>query len=111
MLLLIACAITVVLVRNLFVATMLLGIVSFIMALIFISLDAVDVAFTESAVGAGISTILYIGTLALVGAEEKGRLRFAPVPLLVCLAVGATLIFASFEMPPFGAADNPIHTH
>src|SRR5690606_39287840 len=52
--LLIAGAITVLLVRNLFVATMLLGIVSFTMALIFISLDAVDVAFTESAVGAGI---------------------------------------------------------
>ncbi|WP_443023791.1 Na(+)/H(+) antiporter subunit B [Sneathiella sp.] len=111
MLLLIAGAITVLLVRNLFVATMVLGIVSFTMALIFISLDAVDVAFTESAVGAGISTVLYIGTLALVGAGEKGRLKFAPVPLLVSAAVGAILIFASFEMPPVGGADNPVQTH
>nr|WP_293949679.1 DUF4040 domain-containing protein [Sneathiella sp.] len=111
MLLLIAGAVTVLMVRNLFVATMLLGIVSFTMALIFISLDAVDVAFTESAVGAGISTVLYIGTLALVGAQEKERPKFAPVPLLICLAVGAALIFATFDMPPFGAADNPVHTH
>lgn len=111
MLLLIAGALAVLSVRNLFVATMLLGIVSFTMALIFISLDAVDVAFTEAAVGAGISTVLYIGTLALVGSQEREKSKFAPGPLAVCLAVGAVLYYATYEMPRYGQPDNPVHTH
>ncbi len=111
MLLLVAGTMTVLIVRNLFVATMLLGIVSFTMALIFVSLDAVDVAFTEAAVGAGISTVLYIGTLAMVGAQEKEKKTIAIGPLIICLAVGATLFYATYEMPAYGRATNPVQTH
>ncbi len=45
--------------RNLFAAVMLFGIYSLLSAALFVTLDAVDVAFTEAAVGAGIATILY----------------------------------------------------
>lgn len=109
--LLVAGALTVLMARNLFVATMLLGIVSFILALLFISLDAVDVAFTEAAVGAGISTVLYIGTLALVGSQEKAGIKIAPAPMAICLAVGAVLVYATYQMPIYGSPDNPVHTH
>ena len=57
--------------RNLFVVVMLAGIYSLLAATIFVVLDAVDVAFTEAAVGAGISTVLFLGTLALTTSEEK----------------------------------------
>ena len=57
--------------RNLFAVVMLSGIYSLLCAALYTSLDAVDVAFTEAAVGAGISTVLMLGTLALVGHEEK----------------------------------------
>ncbi len=110
MLLLVAGALSVLYVRNLFVATMLLGAVSFIMALIFITLDAVDVAFTEAAVGAGISTVLYLGTLALVGSEERVPAKLKMMPLLLSLSVGAALLYATFEMPIVGAADTPVQT-
>ncbi len=106
-----ATTLSVLVVRNLFVASMLLGIVSFIMALIFVSLDAVDVAFTEAAVGAGISTILFMGTLALVGYREKDGSAFALGPALASLVVGAALLYATAEMPEFGNPDNPAHTH
>ena len=36
----------------------------------FTVLDAVDVAFTEAAVGAGVSTVLLLATLALTGHED-----------------------------------------
>ena len=42
---------------------MLAGIYSFLMASVLIVLDAVDVAMTEASVGAGISTVLLLGTL------------------------------------------------
>ena len=40
------------------------GAYSLISALMFVTLDAVDVAFTEASVGAGISTILFVAAMA-----------------------------------------------
>ena len=58
-------ALRIIFLKDLFAVVMLFGIYSFLSALIFINLDAVDVAFTEASVGAGISTVLMLGTLAL----------------------------------------------
>ena len=52
-------------IRHLFAITMLFGIFSLLSAGLFVVMDAVDVAFTEAAVGAGISSILFLGTLSL----------------------------------------------
>ena len=57
--------------RNLFAAVMLAGIYSLLTAAVFVILDAVDVAFTEAAVGAGIATILMLAALALTGREQS----------------------------------------
>jgi len=46
--------------RNLYAATILLGIYSLLMALTWTLLHAVDVAFTEAAVGAGVVTVLMV---------------------------------------------------
>ncbi len=48
--------------RSLFAAVMLFGMFSFLSATLFVVLDAVDVAFTEAAVGAGIATVLMLAT-------------------------------------------------
>ena len=52
--------------RHLFAVVMLSGIYSLLSAVFFVSLDAVDVAFTEAAVGAGISTVLMLGGMLLL---------------------------------------------
>ena len=97
--------------RNLFAVVMLMGIYSFLSAALFVVLDAVDVAFTEAAVGAGISTILALGTLAIVGSQEKRPSREPFVPLLIVLATGGVLVYGTSDLPRWGAPDNPIHTH
>ncbi len=104
-------AIAVVRLRNLFAVVMLFGIYSLLSASIFVVLDAVDVAFTEAAVGAGISTVLMLGTLALTDREEKIPARTSVVPLLVVLATGAALVYGTLDMPYFGAADAPANQH
>lgn len=104
-------AVRVIFLKNLFAVVMLFGIYSFLSALIFINLDAVDVAFTEASVGAGISTVLMLATLALTGSREKENKHSSLLPLLVVVATGAALIYGTLDMPPFGAADNPIHQH
>ena len=97
--------------RNLFAVAMLAGIYSLLSAGLFTALDAVDVAFTEAAVGAGISTILVLGTLALVGHEQKKSTRSSVIPLLVVLVTGSILVYGTFDMPPYGDPGNPAHHH
>lgn len=104
-------AIAVVRMRNLFAATMLMGIYSLLSAGLFVTMDAMDVAFTEAAVGAGVSTILMLGTLALVGSEEAKPKRRPIIPLFVTFVVGGILIYGSLDMPAFGDPNNPVHQH
>ncbi|WP_417513839.1 DUF4040 domain-containing protein [Minwuia sp.] len=109
---LIVMAIGIVRLRNLFAVVMLASIFSLIMASVFTLLDAVDVAFTEAAVGAGISTILALGTLALIdNRREKIPDRFHFTPLLVSLATGAALLWAMEELPVVGDPSAPAQVH
>jgi multicomponent Na+:H+ antiporter subunit B len=97
--------------RNLFTAVMLAGIYSLVSAGLFVVMDAVDVAFTEAAVGAGISTVLVLGTLALVGYQESAPKRSPILPLFVVILTGGILVYGTSQLPPFGSPDNPAHQH
>ena len=109
--LLVLTAIAIIRQRNLFAVAMLSGVFSLLSAGLFVTLDAMDVAFTEAAVGAGISTVLMLGTLALTTKEEKPPKRSRFLPFLVCIVAGAALIYGTLDMPPFGAAGNPVQVH
>ena len=75
-------------------------------------MDAVDVAFTEAAVGAGISTILMLATLAVTKRVEKARKRqIRPGPLLLVLVTGALLIYGTLDMPYFGDPEAPVQQY
>ncbi len=97
--------------RDLFTVAMLTGIYSLVIACFFMLQDAVDVAFTEAAVGAGITTVLFLATLSMVGREEAPASRIH-LPALACtLAVGALLVYASQDMPAWGDPNAPVHQH
>ena len=106
-----ATAITILWLRSLFAVVMLSGIYSLLAASMFVALDAVDVAFTEAAVGAGISTVLMMATIALTGEKERSPAHMPMLSLVVVLITGAALIYATFDMPAFGAADAPVNLH
>lgn len=97
--------------RNMFGVVILAGVYSFLMASVMMTLDAVDVAMTEAAVGAGISTVVLLATLHLTGSMEYPQPRNVGLPLFVALVVGAVLVYGTFNLPPFGVADAPIHQH
>jgi len=108
---LVVTAIAVVRMRSLFAMVMLSGVFSLLSALLFVTLDAVDVAFTEAAVGAGISTVLMLGTLALTARFERPSSHSPLIPLFVVFVTGGALIYGTLDMPNFGAADAPAQTH
>ena len=109
--LLAATAIAVVRMRGLFAAVMLMGIYSFLGASWMLLLDAPDVAFTEAAVGAGISTILVLATLALTTTRARGRERPPVLPLLVVTLTGAILGYGTIDMPAFGDGNAPANVY
>ena len=106
-----ATAITILWLRSLLAVVMLSGIYSLLAASMFVALDAVDVAFTEAAVGAGISTVLMMATIALTGEKERSPAHMPLLSLVVVLITGSALIYATFDMPAFGAADAPVNLH
>jgi multicomponent Na+:H+ antiporter subunit B len=97
--------------RNLFSVVVLFGIYSFLMATVLVALDAVDVAMTEAAVGAGVSTVLLLSALHLTGGTEAKRLHRPLLPLVLSVAVGAVLAYGSLGLPAFSDPLAPIHTH
>ena len=58
------CAIAAITIRDLLSAVVVLGAYSFFMCLLWTEMAAVDVAFTEASVSAGIGTVLMIGAVS-----------------------------------------------
>ena len=97
--------------RSLLAAVMLTSIYSLLSASLFVVLDAVDVALTEAAIGAGISTILMLATIALTGDREKAPRHTPLLPLFVVIATGAALIYGTLDMPHHGDPSAPVHQY
>ena len=108
---LVVTALTIVRMRSILAVVMLSGIYSFLMASIFLVLDAVDVAFTEAAVGAGVTTVLGLVALSLTGDREKLPRHRPLLALAVVVVTGAALLYAGEDMPAIGDPEAPIHRH
>jgi len=87
------------------------GAYSLTSAAMFVNLDAVDVAFTEAAVGAGISTVLFLAAMAYVPADEKPSQNRNLLAGLICVGAGALLLLAVFDLPTLGDPMAPVHQH
>ena len=127
--LLLICAITAISMKDLLSSVAILSAYSLIMAVLWMRLNAVDVAFTEAAVGAGITTLLMIAVLSKTQRREKilqkstiknpklqsrkSRLfsYHSIVSLVIVLLTGAVLIYGTIDMPGFGDPDAPANLH
>lgn len=107
---LLAVAVVIARLDDLFAASMLTGIFSLLSAGLFILMDAVDVAFTEAAVGAGISTVLLLGALSQSTRKEDQR-PTRIMPFIVVTITGTALVFGTLDMPHYGDPSAPIHHH
>jgi multicomponent Na+:H+ antiporter subunit B len=106
------CAVAILRLRDLFAMAMMFGLFSLISAGLFTTMDAPDVAFTEAAVGAGISTILILATLGQTARREHAaRTRLRLVPLAIVWVTGAVLIYGTWDLPAFGDLAAPAHNH
>ena len=61
---LVVCAIAAISIKDLLSSIIILSAYSLIMAVVWVEMHSVDVGVTEAAVGAGITTVIFIATLA-----------------------------------------------
>lgn len=136
---LVGLAIAAVHLRDLLGATAVLGAYSLMMALLWCEMSALDVGFTEAAVGAGISTVLLLAAIGRIGRRESERplgplfkpalrsmrelrLRLAAESarprrtarlgaLAVCALVAAALLYGTRDMPRVGDGNSPANAH
>ena len=97
--------------KNLFAAVLLLCIYSLLSAAIFIVLDAPDVAFTEAAVGAGLSTVLFLMAIALTSKLHSYKSGHPWSAMVLVSLVAGMLLYAVPDFPPFASLDAPAHGH
>lgn len=109
LLLLLVTAAGAIMVKDLMSAVLLLGSYSFFLSLVWAWLGAVDVAFVEAVVGAGLATVLFLLTLFGTAAKDT-RLRRPPpslTTLIVFPVLGALLLYAASDLPEFGDPNSP----
>jgi len=102
-------------------ATAALGAYSLVIAILWCRMNAVDVAFTEAAVGAGISTVLMLAAISRIGRHERrtpptavirGRAKLARLSaIVVVLLTAVALVYGSKDMPRVGDASAPANTN
>ncbi len=109
--LLLTVALAIVCTRSPLSLVLLSGIYSIALCTLFVILDAVDVAFTEAAVGAGISAILFF---AVIRPEDEPVTAFSwpsSRAILLGLGVGVLLLAGTLDMPMYGDHLAPAHQH
>ena len=83
------------------------------LAMVWVVFRAPDVALTEAAVGAGVTTALFLVLLRRTSGSETTQpttptRRVRPASVVVSAAVTLALLLTVPSLPPVGAADTPV---
>lgn len=102
--------------RNLNITVIVNSLFSLFCAILYSIMAAPDVALTESAVGAGLSTVLYLVTILLtrpsnsayihININKKNKAYALQLGLLLCL-VFIIFVIGLTDFPVFGSISNP----
>jgi len=113
--LIIVCALASIMVKDLMSAAVIFGAYSFLMCLLWTEMGAVDVAFTEASVGAGVGTVFFIAavfrTTRHVSRRSEGRLGMKFLGLLGAMMTGLLLLAGVHDFPGWADPNSPASQH
>lgn len=101
--------------RQLIIVSLLMSFISVFFTIIYIILDAIDVAITEAAVGSGVSTILLLAIIYLtksykISIAQYKILSFNGILSIISLIAFLLILISVLPFTPiFGDANNPAH--
>lgn len=113
--LIVICGLSAIAVKDLLGSAVVFGAYSFLMCLLWTEMGAVDVAFTEAAVGAGVSTVLFFAAVhrssRQVRSRQSGRLLYKGIGLLASGLLGGMLFYATIDFPDWADPTSPASSH
>lgn len=98
--------------KNLVESIIIMSVFSLFIGICYLFMDAPDVAMTETALGACLSTCVLLNLVKIVG-EDVGRTRKSKVIFasILCTTLIICLSWAALDLPEFGAGDSPLQNH
>ena len=114
LILVVVCAFGALFIKDLMGASIVFGAYSFLMCLIWTGMGAVDVAFTEAAVGAGVSTVFFVATIyntARTIRYDKRDFGLKLLTAIVVIVVGGFLATAVSDFPDWGDPQSPANSY
>jgi len=98
--------------KNLVESIIIMSVFSLFIGICYLFMDAPDVAMTETALGACLSTCVLLNLVKIVG-EDIGKTRKSKIifAIILCSVFVACLSWAALDLPTFGAEDSPLQSH
>lgn len=98
--------------QNLVESIIFMSAFSLFISICYLFMDAPDVAMTETALGACISTCVMLNLIKIVGKDmgntKKTKIVFST---LLCIALVSCLTWASLDLPEFGSENSALQSH
>lgn len=95
----------------LFKSIILLSAASLMIGLCYLCMDAPDVAMTEAAIGACLSTVVLLSFARKISSDDIGGIHRQSFAAIICLFVAAVIIYAGFDLGIYGDATTQVHAH
>lgn len=98
--------------KTLLSSIILMSVFSLLIGICYLFLDAPDVAMTETALGACLSSCVLLNLVKIVGEEVEDTKKIRVVlASIICLVFLAALVWAGLDLPQFGDPDSPLQQH
>ena len=97
--------------RDLIISVSLLSVFSLLVAGLFVFMNAPDVAITEAAIGAAISTIFYLAGIFIVGKEVKLQPTKPIITCVLCILFVILAAYAIQDIALIGDINSPANSH
>lgn len=95
--------------KNNMLSVIYLSVFSLITAVLFLSMEAPDVAITEASIGAAISTLFLLAAVSIVGKPNECKAKRSKLAFVLTLVLFALFISIIPDLPEYGSADSPVN--
>lgn len=98
--------------KSLIESIVVMSVFSLFIGICYLFMDAPDVAMTETALGACLSTCVLLNLVKIVG-DNVGEVQKSKTILAttLCITFIVCLSWASIDLPQFGSENSPLQTH
>lgn len=84
---------------------------SIVITICYLLMDAPDVAMTEAALGACLSTTILLCCGEILKKENFTKHKLSFITLIGCIILGVLMLYAGVDLPSYGDTQTPMHQH